>query len=72
MCIRDRGNHGVFTWALLEGLKGKADLNKDGFITTGEIFQFTRAAVQKETDFKQNPRALPGININLTLAFAAK
>ncbi len=66
------GNHGVFTWALLEGLKGKADLNKDGFITTGEIFQFTRAAVQKETAFKQNPRALPGINTNLTLAFAAK
>lgn len=66
------GNHGVFTWALLEGLKGKADLNGDKFITAGEIFQFTRAAVQKETAFKQNPRALPGANINLTLAFSAK
>jgi uncharacterized caspase-like protein len=66
------GNHGVFTWALLDGLNGKADLNKDSFITTGEIFQFTRAAVQKETAFKQNPRALPGANTNLTLAFAVK
>lgn len=63
------GNHGVFTWALLEGLKGKADQNGDGFITTGEVFQYTRANVQKATNFKQNPRALPGTSKDLTLAF---
>lgn len=66
------GNHGVFTWALLEGLKGKADLNGDRFITTGELFQYTRANVQKATNFQQNPRALPGAAANLTLSFAAK
>lgn len=66
------GNHGVFTWALLEGLKGKADLNGDKFITTGELFQYTRANVQKATNFQQNPRALPGAATNLTLSFAAK
>lgn len=66
------GNHGVFTWALLEGLKGKADLNGDKFITAGEIFQYTRAGVQKATNFQQNPRALPGSATNLTLAFAGK
>lgn len=66
------GNHGVFTWALLEGLKGKADLNGDKLITAGEIFQYTRANVQKATNFQQNPRALPGAATNLTLAFAAK
>ncbi len=66
------GNHGVFTWALLEGLKGNADLNKDKLITTGELFQFTRASVQKATNFQQNPRALPGSNTNLTLAFTGK
>lgn len=64
-------NHGVFTWALLEGMKGKADLNGDKLITAGEIFQFTRANVQKETNFRQNPLALPGSNVNLTLAFTA-
>jgi len=66
------GNHGVFTWALLEGLKGKADLNGDKFITAGEVFQFTRANVQKATNFKQNPIALPGAAANLTVAFAGK
>ena len=66
------GNHGVFTWALLDGLKGKADLNGDKLITAGELFQFTRAAVQKETNFQQNPLALPGSSTNLTLAFSAK
>jgi len=66
------GNHGVFTWSLLEGLKGKADLNGDKFITAGEIFQFTRVNVQKATNFQQNPIALPGSAANLTLAFVGK
>ena len=66
------GNHGVFTWALLDGLKGKADLNGDKLITAGELFQYTRASVQKATNFQQNPLALPGSSTNLTLAVAAK
>lgn len=66
------GNHGVFTWAMLEGLKGKADLNGDKLITAGEIFQYVRANVQKATNFQQNPRTLPGSSVNLTLAFTAK
>ena len=66
------GNHGVFTWALLDGLKGKADMNGDQFITAGELFQFTQSSVQKATNFAQNPRALPGSSANLTLAFAGK
>jgi len=66
------GNHGVFTWSLLEGFKGKADLNGDKFITAGEIFQFTRDNVRKATNFQQNPIASPGSAANLTLAFAGK
>jgi len=66
------GNHGVFTWALLDGLKGKADLNGDQLITAGELFQFTQGAVRKATNFAQNPRALPGSSANLTLAFTSK
>ena len=64
------GSHGVFTWALLDGLKGKADMNGDNLITAGELFQFTQSSVQKATNFAQNPRALPGSSVNLTLAFA--
>ena len=53
-------DHGVFTWALLNGLRGSADSNGDGLITTGEIFLYTRSAVQAETAGQQNPIALPG------------
>jgi len=63
------GDHGVFTWALLEGLKGEADTNKDKLITTGELFRYTLSTVRSETGNRQNPRALPGTNQNLTLAF---
>ncbi len=62
------GNHGVFTWALLEGLKGKADYNGDHIITAGEAFQYTRATVQAATGAMQNPIALPGSSMNLVLA----
>jgi hypothetical protein len=60
--------HGVFTWALLEGLSGKADKNNDGAITTGELFVYTRGKVQTETNYDQNPIALPGSATNLVLA----
>lgn len=63
------GGHGVFTWALLEGLKGKADANQDRFITAGELFGYVRNSVRIETAFHQNPRALPGLNTDLALAF---
>jgi hypothetical protein len=63
------GGHGIFTWALLEGLRGKADTNSDHFVTAGELFDYVRDRVRAETAFTQNPRALPGLNTDLTLAF---
>lgn len=32
--------HGIFTYVLSEGLKGKADLDKDGFIKTTELANY--------------------------------
>lgn len=66
------GGHGVFTWALLEGLRGEADANGDQIVTAGELFDFVRDRVRLETAFRQNPRALPGTNVDLPLSFAAK
>jgi len=62
------GGHGIFTWALLEGLRGEADTNTDRLITAGELFSFVRDRVRLETAFRQNPRALSGLNAELTLA----
>lgn len=61
------GGHGVFTWAILEGLRGIADVNRDRVITTGELFDFVSNKVQQETNARQNPRALPGTDRDFPL-----
>ncbi len=66
------GGHGIFTLALLDGLRGEADANGDAFVTAGELFAYVRDRVRTETGFHQNPYALPGLNANLTLAVASK
>ncbi len=49
-------NNGVFTYALLEGLKTKhADTNKDGKIFVSELRNHVIEKVQKLTGGKQNP-----------------
>jgi hypothetical protein len=62
------GGHGIFTWSLLEGINGAADNNKDHFITAGELFDFVSDRVRIATAFRQNPRALPGLNKDFPLA----
>lgn len=49
------GGHGVFTFNLLEGLKGEADYNKDGIVTLGEIIPFLSEQVRRETRNAQTP-----------------
>jgi len=66
------GGHGVFTYALLEGLRGQADANADSFITAGELFAYVRDRVRLETGFKQNPRSVYDFNSDFTLAFVAR
>jgi len=62
--------HGVFTYYVLQGLKGDADTNQDRFVSVGELFRYVRQKVRSDTDSKQNPRMLPGANENLALSVA--
>ena len=62
------GGHGVFTWALLEGLRGDADLNCDKIITADELFDFARQKVRAETKSKQNPRLFSSLGTGLEIA----
>jgi hypothetical protein len=62
------GGHGVFTWALLEGLRGAADVNGDRVVTAGEAFNYVSRTVRRETASRQNPRALSGMNEDFPLA----
>lgn len=62
------GGHGVFTWALLEGARGKADANGDCKITAAELAQYVTTTVSRETGREQNPQSLPGSSRDLVVA----
>jgi tetratricopeptide (TPR) repeat protein len=62
------GGHGCFTWFLLEGLKGKADRDQDGFVRIGELLDFLSEQVPKATQALQQPRAAGDIDTRLPLA----
>lgn len=49
------GGHGVFTHYVLDGLRGSADLDDDRIVTLGEMFEYTRDRVQRETRNAQVP-----------------
>lgn len=49
------GGHGAFTCRLLEGLNGAADEDGDRIITLGEIMEYTRDRVRRDTRNAQIP-----------------
>jgi len=60
----DPGQHGLFTYQLLKGLGGAADLDRDGTILTGELCTYTKGQVlkvaQEQYGNEQEPLCLPG------------
>jgi uncharacterized caspase-like protein len=53
--------HGIFTFALLEALQGKADSNNDGFVSTFELQEYVikRADELAEKVFKKTQSPYP-------------
>ena len=51
----DSLKQGVFTYYLVEGLRGKADADKDGIITVDEAYQYVSEAVPRATGQEQHP-----------------
>lgn len=61
--------HGVFTYYLLEGLKGAADLNNDYTVTVNEAMQYVEEQVKRKTRGAQNPtRSQTSYDKDLTLS----
>lgn len=60
----DPGRHGLFTYQLLKGLGGAADLDKNGTILAGELCAYTKGQVLKvaheQFGNEQEPLCLPG------------
>ena len=53
--VRWGGGHGVFTHFLLDGLAGAADGDSDQIVTLGELTEFVREQVRRETGNGQIP-----------------
>ncbi|MBW1672812.1 MAG: caspase family protein [Deltaproteobacteria bacterium] len=51
----DELRHGVFTYYLVEGLRGKADADKDGLITIDEVYRYVSEHVPRATGQEQHP-----------------
>ena len=49
----EKAEHGIFSYYLMKGLTGKADLNKDRQITNAELFVYLQDNVSQEA-FLQN------------------
>ena len=60
----DPGQHGLFTYQLLKGLGGGADIDKDGTILAGELCTYARGQVSKmareQYGNEQEPVCIPG------------
>jgi len=52
---KDELRHGVFTYFLLDGLEGKADIDQDGQITVDEAYDYVSKNVPKATGQEQHP-----------------
>lgn len=52
---KDELQHGVFTYTILDGLKGKADYNNDHLIDLEELFSFVEHSVSTLTNGFQHP-----------------
>ncbi|HIE43204.1 MAG TPA: CHAT domain-containing protein, partial [Candidatus Omnitrophica bacterium] len=61
----EKAKHGYFTYYTLLGLKGKADANGDGWITTTELYNFVRAKVADATNNIQIPVLRPEREIRI-------
>jgi uncharacterized protein YgiM (DUF1202 family) len=52
---RDDLGHGVFTYYLLEGLNGKADMDGDNIVTVDEVYSYLSTTVPQATGQNQHP-----------------
>jgi uncharacterized caspase-like protein len=52
---RPKLGHGVFTYAVIEGLKGGADFSKDKWVEAQELSTYVLATVRKLTEDRQLP-----------------
>lgn len=61
------GGHGVFTYTLVEALKGAADRNLDGVVTVAELGQYLSRKVRERTRGAQTPEITGDFDPNMRI-----
>jgi uncharacterized caspase-like protein len=64
--------HGLFTWFLLQGLRGQADADRDEIVTAGELVEYVRGQVIEASDGKQHPNPSGQYDRNLPLSIVGR
>jgi serine/threonine protein kinase len=64
--------YGIFTYYLMQGLKGRADVNSDGRVALGEVLNYVQGNVKRSTKGLQNPVASGSFDPDLPLSLIAK
>jgi uncharacterized caspase-like protein len=62
------GGHGVFSYYMLEGLKGAADFDNSGSVTIGELTVYVSQQVRRATLNAQNPIVSGSFDPSLTIS----
>lgn len=62
------GGHGVFTYSVLNAMRGAAEREHDGFVRVSELIDYVSRTVPQETGAKQNPRIAGNFEGALPLA----
>jgi uncharacterized caspase-like protein len=62
------GGHGVFTYYLMEALKGEADYYQDDKVSLGELIPFLSEQVRRATTSAQSPTVSGKFDPTLTIA----
>jgi hypothetical protein len=65
---KDDLQHGVFTYYLLEGLRGAADMDRDGTITVEEAYRYVSEKVPRATGQEQHPVKKGSVEGNLVMS----
>ncbi len=63
--------HSVFTFNLIEGLKGKADKNHDGVVTLSEAYEYAYEQTKQDTGGRQHPQIESKVVGAFPLSFVA-
>ena len=65
---KDELQHGVFTYYLIEGMRGKADLDHDSMVTVDEAYRYVYEQVPKATGQEQHPVKKGSVEGSLVLS----